>query len=89
MRIDAAPLPEYGMEVRADLCHDCAIAQGVLSHVRCLGRLHEAEAWGRAAIRSAWEEMRGLLDGLEEERVEEENATETSSSSSNSSHERR
>ena len=33
MRIDAAPLLEYGLEVRVDLCHDCCIAQGVLGHV--------------------------------------------------------
>ena len=33
MRVDAAPLPEYGLEVRVDLCHDCCIAQGVLGHV--------------------------------------------------------
>jgi hypothetical protein len=27
-----APLPQYGMEGRVDLCHDCSIAQGLLAH---------------------------------------------------------
>lgn len=58
MRIDAAPLPEFGMEVRVDLCHDCAIAQGVLRHARYLGWLYEVDASGRAAILLAWEEVK-------------------------------
>mmetsp|Transcript_1011 Transcript_1011/g.1766 ORF Transcript_1011/g.1766 Transcript_1011/m.1766 type:complete len:1604 (-) Transcript_1011:415-5226(-) len=61
MRIDGAPLPEYGMEVRVDLCHDCWIAQGVLRHVRYLGLLYEVEARGRAAIRMAWEEVKEVI----------------------------
>ena len=69
MRIDAAPLPEYGMEVRADLCHDCSIAQGVLRHIRYLGWLYEVESSGRAAILLAWEEVKEAL-----ERIKWENA---------------
>jgi len=69
MRIDAAPLPEYGMEVRVDLCHDCSIAQGVLRHVRYLGWLYEVEASGRAAILLAWEEVKEVM-----ERIQWENA---------------
>eukprot|EP00580_Thalassiosira_gravida_P016953 CAMPEP_0201665478 /NCGR_PEP_ID=MMETSP0494-20130426/6608_1 /ASSEMBLY_ACC=CAM_ASM_000839 /TAXON_ID=420259 /ORGANISM="Thalassiosira gravida, Strain GMp14c1" /LENGTH=1606 /DNA_ID=CAMNT_0048144447 /DNA_START=213 /DNA_END=5033 /DNA_ORIENTATION=+ len=66
MRIDAAPLPEYGMEVRVDLCHDCSITQGVLRHVRYLGWLYEVEGSDRAAIRMAWEEVReSVLDRLQ------------------------
>ncbi|KAL7538548.1 hypothetical protein ACHAXR_008619 [Thalassiosira sp. AJA248-18] len=65
MRIDAAPLPEYGMEVRVDLCHDCWIAQGVLQHVRYLGWLYEVEASDRAAIRMAWDEVKVIIDRLE------------------------
>mmetsp|Transcript_24443 Transcript_24443/g.43807 ORF Transcript_24443/g.43807 Transcript_24443/m.43807 type:complete len:1643 (+) Transcript_24443:86-5014(+) len=65
MRIDAAPLPEYGMEVRVDLCHDCWIAQGVLQHVRYLGWLYEVEARGRAAIRMAWDEVKDVMARLE------------------------
>jgi len=64
MRIDAAPLPEYGMEVRVDLCHDCWIAQGVLRHVRYLGWLYEVEARDRAAIRMAWDEVKEVMDRL-------------------------
>lgn len=64
MRIDAAPLPEYGMEVRVDLCHDCWIAQGVLGHVRYLGWLYEVEARDRAAIRMAWVEVQVVLERL-------------------------
>ncbi|KAL7554920.1 hypothetical protein ACHAWF_018475 [Thalassiosira exigua] len=70
MRIDAAPLPEYGMEVRVDLCHDCAIAQGLLRHVRYLGGLYEVEARDRAAIRTAWGEVKEVLDRLEWENAE-------------------
>ena len=62
MRIDAAPLPEYGMEVRVDLCHDCWIAQGVLQHVRYLGWLYEVEASDRAAVRMAWDQVKEVLD---------------------------
>ncbi len=65
MRIDAAPLPEYGMEVRVDLCHDCWIAQGVLRHVRYLGWLYEVEARGRAAVRLAWEDVKDVIDRYE------------------------
>jgi len=67
MRIDAAPLPEYGMEVRVDLCHDCWIAQGVLRHVRYLGWLYEVEARGRAAVRLAWEDVNEVIDRYERE----------------------
>lgn len=79
MRIDAVPLPEYGMEVRVDLCHDCWIAQGVLGHVRYLGWLYEVEARDRAAIRMAWLEVQSVLDrlkwendGLERGKTEQE-----------------
>lgn len=65
MRIDAAPLPEYGMEVRVDLCHDCSIAQGVLRHVRYLGWLYEVEASGRAAILLAWEEVKETMERIQ------------------------
>lgn len=65
MRIDAAPLPEYGMEVRVDLCHDCWIAQGVLQHVRYLGWLYEVESRDRAAIRMAWDEVKEVMDRIE------------------------
>mmetsp|Transcript_23838 Transcript_23838/g.39287 ORF Transcript_23838/g.39287 Transcript_23838/m.39287 type:complete len:1739 (-) Transcript_23838:1111-6327(-) len=65
MRIDAAPLPEYGMEVRVDLCHDCSIAQGVLRHVRYLGWLYEVESSGRAAILVAWEEVKEVMDRIQ------------------------
>ena len=27
------PLPQYGLEERVDVCHDCSIAQGLLEHV--------------------------------------------------------
>eukprot|EP00804_Cyclotella_cryptica_P015817 CCRYP_006338-RA/>CCRYP_006338-RA protein AED:0.18 eAED:0.17 QI:0/0/0/1/0.5/0.66/3/0/1616 len=54
MRIDAAPLPEYGMEVRVDLCHNCHVAQGVLRHVKYLGWLYEVDGRGRSALRMAW-----------------------------------
>jgi len=62
MRIDASPLPEYGMEVRVDLCHDCSIAEGVLRHVRYLEGLYEADARDRAAIRMAWAEVKEVVD---------------------------
>lgn len=79
MRIDAAPLPEYGMEVRVDLCHDCSIAQGVLRHVRYLGWLYEVESSGRAAILLAWEEVKEVMDRIQWENAglnsEEEKAT--------------
>jgi len=79
MRIDAAPLPEYGMEVRVDLCHDCSIAQGVLRHVRYLGWLYEVESSGRAAILVAWEEVKEVMDRIQWENVgldsDEEEAT--------------
>lgn len=65
LKNDAAPLPEYGMEVRADLCHDCLVAQGVLRHVRYLGWLYEIESRDRAAIRTAWDNVREVLDQLE------------------------
>ena len=65
MRIDDAPIPEYGMEVRVDLCHDCSIAQGVLRHVRYLGWLYEVEASGRAAILMAWEEVKEVMDRIQ------------------------
>lgn len=61
LRIDAAPLPEYGMEVRVDLCHNCSVAQGVLRHVRYLVWLYEVEGRGRAAIRMAWEEVENVI----------------------------
>lgn len=64
MRIDAAPLPEYGMEVRVDLCHDCCIAQGVLHHVRYLGWLYEVEASGRASICLAWKKVQKVVDRI-------------------------
>lgn len=79
MRIDAAPLPEYGMEVRVDLCHDCSIAQGVLRHVRYLGWLYEVESSGRAAILLAWEEVKEAMDRIQWENAgldsDEEEAT--------------
>jgi hypothetical protein len=62
MRIDAAPLPEYGMEVRVDLCHDCSIAEGVLRHVRYLEGLYEADARDRAAIRMAWDDVKEVVE---------------------------
>lgn len=61
MRIDAAPLPEYGMEVRVDLCHNCNVAQGVLRHVRYLGWLYEVDGRGRSAIRMAWRDVREIM----------------------------
>ena len=62
MRIDASPLPEYGMEVRVDLCHDCSIAEGVLRHVRYLEGLYEADARDRAAMLLAWDEVKEVVD---------------------------
>ena len=72
MRIDAAPLPEYGMEVRVDLCHDCWIAQGVLRHVRYLGWLYEVDARERSAIRLAWEEVKNAIDRFEAENASDD-----------------
>ena len=61
IRIDAAPLPEYGMEVRVDLCHNCHVAQGVLRHVRYLGWLYEVDGRGRSALRMAWEDVKEVM----------------------------
>lgn len=66
MHIDAAPLPEYGMEVRADLCHDCLIAGGVIRHVRFLNKLYEVEARDRAALRMAWMEVICIIGRISE-----------------------
>lgn len=66
MHIDAAPLPEYGMEVRADLCHDCLIAGGVIRHVRFLNKLYEVEARDRAALRMAWMEVKCIIGRISE-----------------------
>jgi hypothetical protein len=82
MRIDAAPLPEYGMEVRVDLCHNCHVAQGVLRHVRYLGWLYEVDGRGRSAIRLAWKEVREVMRKVakmnekEEEIIIEDDLTE-------------
>ncbi|KAL7522606.1 hypothetical protein ACHAWX_007302 [Stephanocyclus meneghinianus] len=64
MRIDAAPLPEYGMEVRVDLCHNCHVAQGVLRHVKYLGWLYEVDGRGRSAMRMAWGMVREVMKRL-------------------------
>jgi hypothetical protein len=79
MRIDAAPLPEYGMEVRVDLCHNCHVAQGVLRHVRYLGWLYEVDGQGRSALRMAWSEVKDVMKKVskmngesEEEEMEDE-----------------
>jgi hypothetical protein len=79
MKIDAAPLPEYGMEVRVDLCHNCHVAQGVLRHVRYLGWLYEIDGQGRSALRLAWSEVKDVMKKVakmngesEEEEMEDE-----------------
>lgn len=64
MRIESTPLPQYGLEERADNCHDCFVAQGVLNHVNYLCMLYDAEARDRAAIRTAREEVRGTKERL-------------------------
>lgn len=65
MRIDAAPLPEHGVEVRVDLCHDCSVAQGVLQQSRHLSLLYEAEACDRATVRMAWFNLKDFLNRQE------------------------
>eukprot|EP00566_Odontella_aurita_P011233 CAMPEP_0113576724 /NCGR_PEP_ID=MMETSP0015_2-20120614/28465_1 /TAXON_ID=2838 /ORGANISM="Odontella" /LENGTH=412 /DNA_ID=CAMNT_0000480211 /DNA_START=443 /DNA_END=1677 /DNA_ORIENTATION=+ /assembly_acc=CAM_ASM_000160 len=49
----SAPLPQYGMECRVDLCADCLVSQGLLSHVNLISGLYSADAHERAALTKA------------------------------------
>lgn len=53
MKANSAPLPQYGIESRANLCQDCLISQGVLRHVKDLTGLLGSDAHERAALTSA------------------------------------
>lgn len=53
MKYAATPLPQYGRESRCDLCQDCLISQGVLSHVNMLCGLYASDAHERAALTTA------------------------------------
>jgi hypothetical protein len=49
----SAPLPQYGMECRVDVCSDCLVSQGILEHVTLLTGLYAAQAHERAALTQA------------------------------------
>ena len=48
-----APLPQYGLEERCDLCPKCATSQAVLDHVTFLGELYASAAQEQQAMLSA------------------------------------
>jgi hypothetical protein len=49
----SAPLPQYGMESRCDLCYKCLTAQGVLDHVEFLRELYASSSQERQALEEA------------------------------------
>ena len=49
----SAPLPQYGIEFRTDLCQSCLTSQGILSHVTSLVGLYASHAHERAALQAA------------------------------------
>ena len=53
IRPSSAPLPQYGLESRADLCIDCLTAQGVSSHLTSLCGLYASHAHDRGALIAA------------------------------------
>jgi hypothetical protein len=62
-----APLPQYGLEQRCDLCPKCANSQAVLDHVLFLGELYASAAQEQRAMLAA----RTLcLDGIQSTTVE-------------------
>jgi len=49
----SAPLPQYGMETRCDLCPECLVTQGVLLHTQMLNNLYASESHERSALKEA------------------------------------
>ena len=50
----AAPLFQYGKEVRCDLCHDCHVAQGVVNHLRFVQACMESAQQEQDALQQVW-----------------------------------
>ena len=48
-----APLPQYGMEARMDLCQDCAVAQGLVTHTEFVQTCLAARRYELAALTQA------------------------------------
>jgi hypothetical protein len=53
LKIKAAPLSQYGMEERVDLCPKCLTAQGVLDHVQFVREVWSSAAQEREALLQA------------------------------------
>jgi len=69
-RHSSAPLPQYGIESRADLCADCLTAQGLLSHMTALCALYCSHAHERAALQAARDAaVQAVQRAVEEEKT--------------------
>ena len=67
--LSSTPLPQYGMECRADVCRSCLFSQGILSHVTSLVGLYASHAHERAALQAAQSmAMHTVEKALQEER---------------------
>lgn len=44
------PLPQYGMEIRVQICKPCCVGQGLLRHIHSLAGLYASDAHERVAL---------------------------------------
>lgn len=67
--LQGVPLPQYGRELRTNVCPLCAVAQGVLLDIQRLSNLYCIEMFEQNALETAYEQCHAVL--LQKQQVDD------------------